>query len=117
MFSQDVQQYMEDSGFHTTAEFIQLVRNWHNACDMRGASANHRVMTLYEFYEFLAHDINFHGYPSQFTSCYYKGMPLHTYEVILQNVTTRIQLYSHAHNLTYNPCAISTLANESFFQI
>ena len=104
-----------DNGFDTTAEFIQLVCNWHNACDMRGASADHRVATLYEFYKFLTHDIKFHGYPSQFTSHYYKGMPLHTYEAILQNVTTRIQLYSYTHNWTYNPHAISTLANESFF--
>ena len=42
-------------------------------------------------------------------------MPIQTYEALLQNICMRIQLYSVAHNKTYNTRAISTLANESFF--
>ena len=42
-------------------------------------------------------------------------MPIHTFEALLQNITTHIQLYSFAVSHTYNPRSISTLTNESFF--
>ena len=42
-------------------------------------------------------------------------MPIQTYEALLQNICTRIQLYEVAFNETYNNRAISTLTNESFF--
>ena len=42
-------------------------------------------------------------------------MTWQTFEAILQNISTRIQLYQFAKGATYNSRAVSTLANESFF--
>ena len=38
-----------------------------------------------------------------------------TFEALLQNIKTCIQLYKYANGNIYNSCSISTLANESFF--
>ena len=46
---------------------------------------------------------------------HFRGMPMPTYEALLQNINTCIQLYQYAHGNTYNTHSISTLANESFF--
>ena len=42
-------------------------------------------------------------------------MTWQTFEALLQNISTRIQLYYLSSNLTYNARAVSTLSNESFF--
>ena len=33
MFNYDVERYMRSKGFVQTADFIRLVRNWHDACN------------------------------------------------------------------------------------
>ena len=43
------------------------------------------------------------------------GLPSTTFQAILQNISTRIQLYHLLENKTYNHRAISTLAVESMF--
>ena len=65
-------------------------------------------------HEFLLRDINFTEFPSKFTR-YIKGMPIQTFEAILQNISTRIHLYAFTFDGHYNTRAISTLSNESFF--
>ena len=42
-------------------------------------------------------------------------MLVQTFEAILQNISTRIFLYSMTRDGTYNARSILTLANESFF--
>ena len=66
-------------------------------------------------YEFLMQGVNFNGYPSKLSQRHFRGMPMPTYEALLQNINTHIQLYQYAHGNTYNVHSISTLANESFF--
>ena len=66
-------------------------------------------------YCFLTQDIDFNRFPFPLTGRYWWGMPVQTYEALLQNICTCIQLYDIAHNETYNNHAILTLANESFF--
>ena len=66
-------------------------------------------------YEFLTADVNFMSVPFQYDGQYIKGMSWQTYEAILQNISTHIQLYSFTKGGTYNSRAVSTLANESFF--
>ena len=41
-------------------------------------------------------------------------MPIQTFEAIMQNIATRISLYSLSTDGTYNAQNILTLANESF---
>ena len=66
-------------------------------------------------YEFLTRGINFTSVPFQFAGCYIRGMTWQTFEAILQNISTRIQLFRFAEGGSYNMWAVSTLANESFF--
>ena len=66
-------------------------------------------------HNFLTQGINFNAVPPQFAERYIKGMTWQTYEALLQNISTRIQLYYFSSNLTYNARAVSTLSNESFF--
>ena len=42
-------------------------------------------------------------------------MPIQTFEAILLNISTRIQLYQFAHGGNYNTKSVSTFSNESFF--
>ena len=81
---------------------------------MRGIHADERVCGLYEMHTFLSGQVNFDKFP--FThNRYVNGMPIQTYEAILQNISTCIQLYNFATGGTYNTKSISTLLNESFF--
>ena len=115
MFSYDVEVYMRENNFIQTANFIKLVRNWHEACNKRGIEADKRVSHLVDMHNFLTTGVNFDCVPFQFPGRYIKGLTWQTYEAILQMISTRIQLYSFANRGTYNSRAISTLANESFF--
>ena len=81
---------------------------------MRSISADERVRGLYEMHMFLNEQVNFDKLPFNH-NCYVEGMPIQTFEAILQNISTRIQLYKFASNSHYNTRSISTLSNESFF--
>ena len=115
MFNYSVQRWMEQKGYTETATFIKLIRNWHDACNRRGLSADTHVRYLTDMYSFLVQGINFNSVPFQFPDRYIRGMTWQTFEALLQSISTRIQLYYMSRNFTYNARAVSTLANESFF--
>ena len=115
MFNYNVERWRKQEGHTETAAFVCLVRNWHDACNRRGLSADTRVRYLNNMHEFLTSGINFNTVPSQFADRYVKGMTWQTFEALLQNILTRIQLYYLTSDLTYNARAVSTLSNESFF--
>ena len=106
MFNYDIEQYMCENNFVDTANFIRLVRNWHDACNHRGLSAD---------MEFLMKGINFDAIPFQYPGRYIKGITWQTYEALLQMISTRIQLFTFVQDRTYNARSVSTLSNESFF--
>ena len=114
-FSKPVEQFMCDNGLLQTAEFILLTRNWFKACDKHGIAAEERVEYLYNMHWFLTKNIDFDTFPSKVHGMYIRGMPIQTYEAILQNISTRIFLYRIAIGVVYKSCSVSTLANESFF--
>ena len=115
MFSENVEKFMEKKGFSETTNFISIVQHWYAACDSRGIRADVCVHLLYKMYSFLMEKTSFNSFPFKYTGRYWRGMPIQTYEALLQGICTHIQLYSIAHNQTYNSRAISTLVNESFF--
>ena len=115
MFNYSVQRWMEQKGYTETTTFIKLIRNWHDACNRRGLSADTHVRYLTDMYSFLVQGINFNGVPFQFPDRYIRGMTWQTFEALLQSISTCIQLYYMSRNFTYNARAVSTLANESFF--
>ena len=73
-----------------------------------------RICKLYDMHAFLTKDVNFDWFPLKYMR-YVHGMPVQTYEAILQNISTHLQLYEFAFDGCYNAHAISTLSNESFF--
>ena len=66
-------------------------------------------------HKFLTDEINFNCVPFQYPGRYIKGITWQTFEALLQNISTCIQLYRYTNCGTYNAHAVSTLANESFF--
>ena len=115
MFNYDVERFMHEHKFYETVDFIKLVRNWHVVCNRRGLSADTRVKYLMDMHEFLTEGINFNAVPFQFPGRYIKGITWQIYEALLQLILTRIQLYSFAHEKSYNARSVSMLSNESFF--
>ena len=59
IFNYDVEHYMWEQYFPDTADFIKLVRNWYDAYNSHGLSADTRVSSLTGMYEFLTRGINF----------------------------------------------------------
>ena len=70
MFNYNVENYMRKHGFAETADFIKLVRNWHDTCNRCGLSADERVQHLFAMHEFLTKEVNFDSVPFQFTGRY-----------------------------------------------
>ena len=99
MFHYNVECWMKDKGYLETAKFIKLVRNWHDACNRRGLTADTCVHYLNELHVFLTHGINFNCIPFQFPDRYIRGMTWQTFEALLQNISMRIQLYYLLNNL------------------
>lgn len=114
-FGHQVENFMHENGHADTAEFIQLVRNWHRACDERGLKADKRVEYLYNMHSFLTKGIDFDVFPAVTCCKYVRGMPVTTFEALLQNISTRLICYSLSLDDNYNTRSISTLSNESFF--
>ena len=106
---------MMEKGYKDTASFIQLMCNWFNACNERGLRADEWVEYLYDMHTFLLKGIKFNDFPSVLCDRYIRGMPVQTWEAIMQLISTRLYLYSMAHGNTYNTRSVSTLALESFF--
>ena len=74
MFNYDVECFMCENKFEETAEFICLVRNWHDACNRRGLCADTRVKYLTEMHKFLTEGINFNCVPFQYPGRYIKEL-------------------------------------------
>ena len=57
LFSEPVEEKLIENKAFSEALFTRLVRNWYNACDSRGMSADDRVNNLWAFYAYLTKDI------------------------------------------------------------
>lgn len=114
-FSKPVEEWMTKRGYTVTAYFVRLTRNWHHACNKRGLSAETRIQHLFAMHRFLTAGIDFDKFPAKCSERYVRGMPVQTFEAILQCISTRIFLYKFSLDNNYNTRSVSTLANESFF--
>ena len=112
-FSEDVQKILTRIGFQSESNFVQLVRDWYNACDMRGMSVKDRLMKLNAMFKYLTNLMPLDHYPPQKT--HVCGIPIRTYEALMQSISTRFTLFHLSSSKSYNARAISTLAVESFF--
>ena len=89
-----------------------LLENWFEACDECGIDVYTRVRHLDEFGDFLGNLIEWEEMPPPFG--YIKGMPIPTYEALMQGITTRLQIFQLS-NMPINQRSISTIGIESFF--
>ena len=77
LFSEKVENLLEQNGDHHEALFVHLVCNWYLACDKWGMSANDRVNNLWAFYTYLCHNVDFEWFPCPIS--YIKGIPAVTF--------------------------------------
>ena len=112
-FSKDVQKILTRCNYVSEAKFGHLVRNWYKACDERGMAVNDRLTNLYKMYEYLSSLMYMNHYPPMKT--HICGIPIRTYEALMQSISTRFTLFHLSSTHSYNARAISTLAVESFF--
>ena len=107
-FSSAVQMFMIENGYTEMVNFIEIMRNWFHACNDHGIKADEHVEHWYNMHKYLTKDIEFNKFPSPFSCCYIKGMPIQTFKALLH-------LYVAAIHDMYNSRAISTLPSESYF--
>ena len=90
-FSTDVEKKLTKNGDMQEANFVHLVRNWFEACDKYGIDVYTWVKHLDEFSNFIADLIELEEMPLPFG--YIKGMHMSMYEVIMQGISTRLQIF------------------------
>ena len=111
-FSKDVQEELTKNNDHNEAKFVSLVCNWYEACDERGIDIYVRLRNLEKFYRFMHSKVNWETFPPP--GRYVQGMPVQTYESIMQGISTRMQIFAMSPT-PVNQRSISTLSIESFF--
>ena len=113
VFNEDVANVMFSNGDTDESEMVRYIAHWYAACDKRELQTDMRLVYLQQMFEYLLEDVSFYQFPPQTT--HIKGIPVVTFEGILQGIDTRFHLYSLSSKKTYNHRAISTLAIETFF--
>ena len=111
-FSTEVESVLSSNDNIEEANFVKLVRNWFESCDERGITTFERLYNLQRMYNFLDAKLDYTDFPPP--TQYIEGMPVQTYECIMQGISTRMALYASS-DLPINQRSISTLAVESFF--
>ena len=92
--------WSQKEGYSETAQFIEIIHNLFKACNERGIRADEQVEYWYNTHEFLTRGLDFKVYPSQLCSRYVKGMPVQTFEALLEICSTCIYLYALAADKT-----------------
>ena len=113
VFSEEVEFDIRKHDDAVTADFVGLIRKWFNACDERGASVHNRLQCLIDMHDYLTSFYDECSYPPPSTHIY--GLPLQTFEMLLQTTSLCIALYTLSSKHTYNHRAISKRGITSFF--
>ena len=92
---------------------MKIIYEWYEGCDESGIHPEKWVAKWINLHNFLVSEINFEDFPTAGTDV--KGIPIITYESLLQYISTWINLYQLSMRGTYNNHAGSTLEIESFF--
>ena len=90
VFSAEVEQIMWHNADMKEAELVKHIHNWYDACNKRGLQLTDRIKYLIEMNMLL-----FYGsshFPMNTT--HVKGLLSTTFQAILHNISTRIQLYN-----------------------
>ena len=111
-FCSNVELKMRELQYNEEADFCKLVREWYEAEDSPGISAEERTKRRMNFKLFLLKGVDFGQFPCY--GMYVKGFPRGMFEGLLQRIDTTTQLYA-VMKKGYNQRAISSLVNETFF--
>lgn len=108
-FCEEVEDWMAANGYKDASELTNLIRCWYDACDSPGISAEVRVESLLRMRNFLLRGVDFGKFPPP--SRYINKIPVVSFEGILIDIDTKIQL----HSLTgpYNIKSVGSLAAET----
>ena len=110
-FSEEVENVLYQNKNYSKATFVHLTRNWHEACDKHGIATLKRLVYMQNMFNHLISWIDFTDFP--LPSKYIRQMPIQTFEMILQNISTCMQLFTCSTE-PINQRSVSTLAIESF---
>ena len=113
IFSAKVEQTMRNNMDLKEADLVKYIRHWYEACNKRGLQLSRRIEYLVDMNNYMLSFYDPELFPMNTTHVH--GLPSTTFQAILQNISTRIQLYELSEKRTYNHRAISTLAVESMF--
>ena len=113
VFSEEVEFDIRKHGDCDTADFVRLIRRWFNACHDRGISLHNRLQSLIDMHNYLTTFYDDCTYPPPTTHIY--GLPLQTFEMLLQATSLHIALYTLSSKHIFNHRAISTGEIESSF--
>ena len=100
------------NGDANEAEFVHLIREWYEACDARGIHIYDKLQRMQNLYNYLCAWFDFTDFPTSVK--YIREMPIQTYQMIMQSISTRMQLWYHCP-IPINQQSLSTLGAESFF--
>ena len=87
-FSEEVEEVLNKNGDKKEANFVHLVRDWYEACDERGIHIHERLRRMEKFFRFLRGKVDWNDFPPP--SKFIQGMPVQTYEIIMQGISTRM---------------------------
>ena len=113
VFSLQVQTAMRANGDLREATQVKHIRQFFDATNKRGISVLHRIKYLVAMEKYCRRFWNSLKFPAP--TMYVCGMPLVTFQAIMQTISSRLQLYRISLNNTYNHRAKSTLTLESIF--
>ena len=108
-FSENVEKWMDEHGFHQAAILTRMIRRWYEACDAPSVSAHNRISDLLTFRNFLLKDINFGEFPP--ITRYFKGIPVVTFEGMIMDIDSKLQLFGISG--AYNIRSVGSLAAET----
>ena len=89
------------------------IRQWYEACNHRGLSVTKRLTSFVQMNNYMLQFYKAEHFPMKTT--HVASLPSTTFQAILQNISTRIELYHISEKKKYNHRAVSTLAVESTF--
>jgi hypothetical protein len=108
-FSEEVELWMRRNGYEQSAWLTRLIREWYDACDTPGIPALDRIRKLISMRDFLLKDVDFAQFPPY--GRYIKGIPTVTFEGLLIDIDTKLQLYKLTD--TFNIRSVGSLAAET----
>ena len=113
MFSEKVENRLQELGLIQEAIFCSVFRNWYKAEDEPGLSAVERHKARMDLRHLLLDSVKLAQFPPP--GSYVAGMPIIMFEGLLTNIDRRIQLHTLVPGRSYNVRAPNSLDAENFF--